>query len=463
MIKDLTVGNPLKLIISFALPLFLGNLVMQIFQLSDMIIVGRLIGVKALAAVGATGPLYLVVLMIAFGFTGGLTILTAQRFGAQDYDGVKKSVYHCHIAAFCLSLIMTLSVLVFLKQLLHLCNIPPRIFEQAYDFMFILTLSFPFIVFYHMLSGLIRALGDSKTPLYFLIFSCCVNICLNFLFIAGLKMGISGSALGTLISNIIAVVACYAFIFAKLPLLWYDNKLWKYRAQIMKEHLKLAFPMAAQFSILSFSIAIIQSVCNSFGENIIAAFATATRIEQFATQPLLALGLAMATFSAQNWGANLLSRIRRGVRKTFVVSALIAVFGFILVRLYGQYAISVFMEEKNDFIIQTGKQYLLISTPFYFFLGLIFIFRNTIQGMGKPVVPLISSCLELAVRAFAAVILAGSIGYVGIFYAGPIAWFAAGMYVLGAYFYIIHKETKEKVRWQLGEVRQKLKENGPID
>ena len=463
MIKDLTLGNPLKLIINFALPLFFGNLVMQIFQLSDMIIVGRLIGINALAAVGATTPIYLVILMIAFGFTGGLTILTAQRFGAQDYNGVKKSVYHCHIAAFCLSLLMTSLVLIFLNQILHLCNIPPKIFDEAYKFMFIMAMSFPLVVFYHMLSGLIRALGDSKTPLYFLIFSCFLNIFLNFLFIAGFKMGISGSALGTLISNTIAVIACYIFIYAKMPLLWYDKKLWKYRTEIMKDHLRLAFPMAAQFSILSFSIAIVQSVCNSFGENIIAAFATATRIEQFATQPLLALGLAMATFSAQNWGANLLTRIRRGARGTILVSAAIAIFGFILVRLYGQYAIAVFMEEKNEFIIQTGKQYLLISTPFYFFLGLIFVFRNTIQGMGKPIVPFISSCLELAVRTFVAIILADSIGYVGIFYAGPIAWFAAGIYVLISYQYIVRKVSKENVRWKIGEIRQQLKENGPID
>ena len=167
MIKDLTVGNPLKLIIEFALPLFLGNLVMQIFQLSDMIIVGRLIGVNALAAVGATAPLYLVILMVAFGFTGGLTIITAQRFGAQDYDGVQKSAFHCHIAALCISTVITVAMIVFLVPLLHLCNIPEKIFDQAYQFMFVLSFSFPFIVFYNLLSGLIRALGDSKTPLYF--------------------------------------------------------------------------------------------------------------------------------------------------------------------------------------------------------------------------------------------------------------------------------------------------------
>ncbi len=463
MIKDLTTGNPLKNIITFAVPLFLGNLVMQIFQLSDMIIVGRLIGVNALAAVGATAPLYLVVLMIAFGFTGGLTIITAQRFGARDFDGVKKSVFHCHIAALCISSILTISMTVFLAPLLRICNIPETIFSEAYKFMFVLSLSFPFIVFYNLLSGLIRALGDSKTPLYFLIFSCVLNILLNFLFIAVFKMGIIGSASGTLISNIVAVFSCYVFIFMKIRLLWYDKKHWKYKQTIMNEHLRLAFPMALQFSILSFSIAIIQSVCNSFGEEIIAAFATATRIEQFATQPLLALGLSMATFSAQNWGANLLNRIRKGAQKTLIVTAIIALLGFIAVRFFGQYAILIFLDQKNEFIIETGRQYLLISTPFYFFLGLIFIFRNTIQGIGRPIIPLISSVLELIVRSFAAIVLAKSLGYIGIFYAGPIAWFVAGLYVACAYVYIIRTASKQKLRWKLGEINQHLKENGPID
>lgn len=463
MIRDLTVGNPLKLIIKFALPLFFGNLVMQIFQLSDMIIVGRLIGVNALAALGATAPLYLLILMITFGFTGGLTIITAQRFGAQDYDSVKKSVFHCHLAAFTLSLVITLSMLVWLDPLLHIFNIPPKIFEDSYKFMFIMTLSFPLIVCYNLLSGLIRALGDSKTPLYFLIFSCFINIILNFWFIAGLKLGVAGSATGTLISNILAVIACYIFIYIKMPLLQYDKKFWKYKSQIMREHLKLAFPMALQFSILSFSIAVVQSVCNSFGEEIIAAFATATRIEQFATQPLIALGLAMATFAAQNWGANLLGRIRRGAKTAIIISTSIGIIGFILVRFYGQYAISIFMEENNEQIIQAGRQYLLISTPFYIFFGLILVLRNTIQGLGRPVVPLVSSVLELLVRCFAAIILANSFGYVGLFYAGPVSWFVSGIYVTTAYFYIIGKLSRAKLRFMLAEVHQYLKENRPLD
>ncbi|MBR1904318.1 MAG: hypothetical protein IJ824_03970 [Alphaproteobacteria bacterium] len=167
MINDLTIGSPIKLIIKFALPLLIGNLFMQLYQISDMVIVGRLINVQALAAIGASAPIYMVFLMIAFGFTGGLTVITAQRFGAHDNDGVQTSVFHCFLAALILSVILTFCLTFFLRPLLHLTNIPPQIFEQAYNFMFILSLSTIMIVMYNLLSGLMRAVGDSKTPLYF--------------------------------------------------------------------------------------------------------------------------------------------------------------------------------------------------------------------------------------------------------------------------------------------------------
>lgn len=470
MINDLTVGHPLKLIIQFALPLLLGNLFMQLYQVSDMIIVGHLINVNALAAIGASTPIYMVFLMIAFGFTGGLTVITAQRFGAHDDDGVQKSVFHCLLAAIVLSVVLTIGLLVFLTPLLKLINIPEEIFSQAYDFMYVLSLSSSMIIIYNLLAGFIRALGDSKTPLYFLIFSSLINIILNFVFINNFQLGVVGSALGTLCSNAIALVACYCYMWKKFPLLRLKKDFMHYNSHIMKEHLKLAFPMALQFSILSFSIMIVQSVCNSFGADVIAAFASAFRIEQFVTQPLLAIGLSMATFSAQNWGANLLSRIRRGVHYAFIITISISILGFLFMRKYGQDMIAWFIDTSdantsNDtaLIMQIGKQYLLISTMFYAFLGAIFVFRNTIQGMGKPVIPLLSCVIELITRAFAAIYLAKIMGYTGIMYASPISWTAAGIFVIIGYNYYIRIFNAQVIRWRIGEIKQQLRENGPFD
>ncbi len=463
MINDLTKGNPLFLIIKFAIPILLGNIFMQIYQISDMIIVGHLISIDALAAIGASAPIFMVFLMIAFGFTGGLTVVTAQRFGAKDEDGVRTSVFHCLIAALTLSIIMTIGLTTCLKPLLYIMNMPTEIFQDAYKFTYVLSLSSIFIILYNLLSGFIRALGDSRTPLYFLIFSSIINIILNFIFIYYFKWGVTGSALGTFFANFISVIICSIYMWKKYPLLRISKKFIKYNHSVMKEHLYVAVPMALQFSILSFSIMIVQSVCNSFGPEIIAAYATALRIEQLATQPLLALGLAMATFSAQNWGANLLSRIRTGVKYAFIISTTLSIIGFVIVRNVGEYMIALFIDNKNDFIIQVGKQYLVISTMFYFFLGLIFVFRNTLQGLGKPIIPLLSSITELATRAFVAIFLAKTMGYEGILYASPISWTAAGILVVIGYTYYIRLFSKDKFRWKLGEVKMHLRENGPID
>ena len=471
MINDLTVGHPLKLIVKFALPLLLGNLFLQLYQISDMIIVGHLISVNALAAIGASAPIYMVFLMIAFGFTGGLTVITAQRFGAHDDDGVRSSVFHCLLAALALSVILTTGLIMFLEPLLHITNIPPELFEDAYEFMYVMCLSTVMIVLFNLLSGFIRALGDSKTPLYFLIFCSLINILLNFIFINYCGWGVIGSAMGTLVSNSLAVAICFCYMWYRYPLLRLSREFIAYDAKVMRAHLRLAIPMAVQFSILSFSIMIIQAVCNSFGPDVIAAIAAAVRIEQFATQPLLALGLSMATYTAQNWGAHLLSRIRRGVKYAFWISTTISILGFIVVRKIGADMIAMFVDTgdnsgNNDItlIIDIGQQYLIISTMFYFFLGLIFVFRNTIQGMGKPMLPLMSSITELCVRAFAAVYLAQIIGYRGIMYAGPLAWFAAGILVVCGYLYYVRKFSKNNpFIWKMGEVRQRLRTNGPVD
>lgn len=471
MINDLTVGHPLKLIIKFAIPLLLGNLFLQLYQISDMIIVGHLISINALAAIGASAPIYMVFLMIAFGFTGGLTVITAQRFGAHDDDGVRSSVFHCLLAALALSILLTAGLIAFLEPLLHITNIPPELFEDAYDFMFVLCLSTVTIILFNLLSGFIRALGDSKTPLYFLIFCSLINIALNFMFINYCGWGVVGSAMGTLVSNSLAVVICFVYMWYRYPLLRLSKDFMTYDSHVMRAHLRLAIPMVLQFSILSFSIMIIQSVCNSFGSDVIAAIAAAMRIEQFATQPLLALGLSMATFSAQNWGARLLSRIRKGVKYAFWLSTGLSVFGFFVIRNIGSDMIAMFVDTGNSsgdnniaLIIDIGQQYLVISTMFYFFLGLIFVFRNTVQGIGKPILPLMSSITELCVRTFAAIYLAKVMGYRGIMYAGPLAWFAAGILVVCGYFYYIRKFSKNnQFVWKMGEIRQKLKENGPVD
>lgn len=296
MIQDLTRGNPASLIVKFAVPLLIGNLFQQLYQVSDIIIVGRLISVDALAALGASAPIFFVILLVTLGFTGGLTVITAQRFGARDESGVRRSVTHSLRACIILSFVFTLLLLVFLHPILRWMNVPENIMDDAYKFMFVLGLALPVIVAYNLLSGFIRALGDSKTPLYFLIATTVVNVLLNLFLISVCKLGVVGSALGTLISITVSGICCAVYIGRRFPILRLSREDWKYNRAFMKEHLNIAVPMAIQFSVLSVGLLIMQKVCNSFGSDTIAAFTAALRIEQLATQPLVALGIAMATF-----------------------------------------------------------------------------------------------------------------------------------------------------------------------
>ena len=444
MIQNLTKGSPAKLITVFCLPLLIGNLIQQLYGITDILIVGRLLGINALAAVGATAPIFFVFLLLAFGFAGGLTVVTAQCFGAGNYNAMRKSVTHAIMASFVLCIFISVFLIFFLKPVLHIMNVPKEIEHNAYVFMSILSVGFVMIVFYNLLAGFMRAMGDSRTPLYFLIFSTALNIAFNFVFIYYFGLGVKGSALGTVLAATIALVLCAVFMHQKFDVLRLHKSDWKFDKHMLSSQLKIAFPMSVQFSVLSVSMMVIQAACNSFGPEVIAAFTAALRIEQLATQPLLALGMAMATYSAQNFGAKKISRIRQGIRFTALVSFVIAVLMSLSVRYIGRDMISVFLAEDNAFIISVGKTYLGISTLFYFFLGLIFIFRNTLQGMGQAWLPLIASLTELFVRSFAAIFLANTMGYQGIFYASPAAWIGAALVVTVGYAVTIRKFKKEK-------------------
>ena len=457
MIQDLTRGNPFSLIIKFAFPLLIGNLFQQLYQISDIIIVGRLISVEALAALGASAPIFFVMLLVTLGFTGGLTVITAQRFGAKDEEGVRSSVTHSLRACLVLSLTFTAILLIFLHPILRWMNVPENIMTDAYNFMFVLGLALPVIVAYNLLSGFIRALGDSKTPLYFLIATTIVNILLNLFLISVCKLGVIGSALGTLISITASGICCMLYIGKRFPILRLHREDWKYSRSFMREHLNIAVPMAIQFSVLSLGLLIMQKVCNSFGSDTIAAFTAALRIEQLATQPLVALGIAMATFAAQNFGAGMIKRIRTGVFYSTVMSVSFSIFVALLVRFVGENMITIFSEDVTEQIVYTGRQYLNISTLFYIFLGQIFIFRNTLQGMGQSMIPLIAGFTELFMRSFAAIWLAKHIGYLGVCWASPIAWFGAGTVVTVGYIVTIRKMNRRFLQNNLKMAAHKMR------
>lgn len=439
MIKDLTKGEPLKLIIIFSIPLLIGNIFQQLYNIADLVIVGRLLGVEAFASVGAVAPLFFLIMFIIVGLTNGFAVVTGQKFGAKDTAAVKKSVVISTVLSLFVTLFFTLICSVIMHPVLRLLNVPENIYKDAYWYIEIIVLGLITATFYNLLASIIRALGDSKTPLYFLIIASVANIILALCFIELFNMGVAGSAVAVVLSQGVSVLLCLFYVKKKFPILHLKKQDWliKFDKEFCNsalEHLKIGIPMAAQFSIIGIGVIVIQSVCNTFGSDVIAAITAALRIEQIATLPMVSFGVALASFVAQNFGAKKFRRIRTGVIHTSILSIVLSILMAIVMRFWGADIIKEFIGSATPKIIDIAHQYLMISTFFYIFLSQIFIYRNALQGMGEAIFPLMASIAELLMRAFAAIYLAIKFGYIGIFYSGPIAWISACIVLSFGYF-----------------------------
>ena len=326
MIKDLTRGEPLKLIVLFSIPLLIGNIFQQLYNIADIVIVGRTLGVDALAAVGATAPLFFLIMFAVVGMNNGFAVITGQRFGAKDFDGVRRSATVSTILSTAFTLFFSVLFAIFMKPILFMMNVPVEILHDAYWYIQICTFGLVLVNFYNLLASIVRALGDSKTPLYFLILASILNIFLALLFILKFSWGVSGAAIAVVLSQGSSALLCLFFVKMKFPILHTKKSDWIFDfihnqedREFAKEHLRVGIPAALQFSVLGIGILIIQSVCNSFGANVIAAFTAALRVEQIATLPMISFGIALASFVAQNFGAREVGRIKEGVIKSSLI------------------------------------------------------------------------------------------------------------------------------------------------
>lgn len=453
----MTKGSPAKLIFTFAIPLMLGNVFQQFYTVVDTAIVGQALGVNALAALGAADWLNWLVLGLIQGFAQGFSIYMAQRFGAEDHEGLNRSIGATISLSAVISILTVILSQVAMAPVLRAMNTPEEIIGGAFTYLRIMFAGIPIIMAYNVLASILRALGDSKTPLYFLIFSSVLNIIFNLVLIKFCRLGVIGSAVGTVIAISISVVCCIIYIKRNYPILRLKKEDWAYNPAFMREHLNIAIPMSIQFSILALSIMVIQAVCNSFGEKIIVGFTIALRIEQLATQPLMAIGLAMATFAAQNYGAGKLSRIREAVKKACLTSFVISLLMSTVMFFFGTHIIGSFLDNPDPFVVQIGASYLGISIMFYFFLGMIFIFKNTLQSMGKPLYPVLSGFIELGIRSFAAVWLASKIGYQGIYYASPLAWVGGSIVVFAGYYFNVYLRKESDIKKEYRDLYKRMK------
>ncbi|MER2138750.1 MAG: MATE family efflux transporter [Succiniclasticum sp.] len=437
MQKSMTSGNSLKLLLTFMIPLIIGNIFQQMYSISDIIIVGRTIGVNALASVGAAAPIFMLLVMITMGLSNGLTVLTGQFFGANDLDKMRRSVAVSMRICVMAVIVLAVGMHIIIDPLLHLMNLPEILYRDSRSYILIVAEGLWAMMAYNFFSAVLRALGDSKTPVYFLVFATVINVGLALLFILKFGLGVPGSAYALVMAQGLSALLCGVYMWKNFPILRLRKSDWKWDTRFAISHLKMGLPMAGQFSILGVGILLIQSITNSFGPHTIAGFTAAIRVEQLALQPMASFGIAMAAFSAQNYGARQFQRIRDAVKKCSLIAMAFAFCAGILIFFFSENIIGVFIEEGNPDVVKDALLYLNCSVPFYFFLSQMFIYRSAVQGMGVGMVPLASSLIELSMRTGVAKFLAADWGYRGVCYASPVAWVAGSIFLFFAYHYFI--------------------------
>lgn len=438
MTKNMTSGNPAKLIFFFTLPLIMGNIFQQFYSMADTLIVGRTIGVNALAAVGCTGSITFFILGFVMGMTSGLSIITAQRFGAGDFDGVKRSFASSILISAAGAIIMTIISVPLARPFLILLQTPEEIIDDAYSYIVIIFGGIGATVLFNLLSNVLRSLGDSKTPLLFLIVACVSNIILDFVFILVFSMGVAGAGFATVLAQLFSGLCCVIFIKKKVPALWLGREDFIISWRDIKIHLSTSLPMAFQMSIIAIGSLILQFALNGLGAISVASYTAAQKIDTIATMPLNSFGATMATYAAQNYGAGKPERIRKGVFQCILISCGFSIAMGLVNIFAGNSLAALFVGAAETDVLSLSQTYLVINGSMYWILALLFIYRFTLQGLGKGFVPTIAGIMELIMRAFAGIVLTQSIGFAGACISNPLAWIGACIPLAIAYYCTMH-------------------------
>ena len=425
MAKMLTEGDPARLILGFTLPLLAGNIVQQMYSFVDTLIVGRFLGVEALAAVGCTGSLMFLLMGFIIGTATGLSVYTGQRYGANDTAGVRRSAVACFFLALSIAVVVAAVSVLGARPLLVLMRTPPEILSDATAFISIIGAGAPLMMLFSMQANLIRALGDSRTPAWLLGLGLTVNIIFEPIFILGLGWGVPGAALATVASQVAANIFGLFYIRRHVPLLWPRREDWRFTRREILAHLHLGLPMGFQGSVIALGAIILQVPLNQLGPVAVAAYAAAQKADTIGVMPMMSFGMAMAAYTAQNYGARKLDRIRAGVNKCILMSGLFSLAVGAFMYFCGAAVMELFVGPNEVQVIAYGHLYLAVNGVCYLLLSLLFIFRYTLQGLGQTIVPTAAGIMELFMRAGAAFFLIGQFGYLGACLANPLAWLGA--------------------------------------
>lgn len=443
---DMTKGSPTKLIARFIIPIIIGNIFQQFYNMADTIIVGRYVGLHALGAVGLTGTISFLILGFAQGLTTGFTVQTAQYFGAGDEQGIKRSVYSAGLLSAIVTIVMTIVSVTFMDTLLTWMNTPLDMYDMARDYIIVICGGMAFSIIYNLMASILRAIGNSVVPVVLLIIAAFLNIILDIVFIAGFQWGVAGAAYATLASQAVSGILCILYIWKKVPILHFGKEHAKLHAQCVRNQLSVGIPMALQYSITAVGTIMVQSALNLLGSTVVGAYSVACKVENLVTQPYPAMGATMATYGAQNRGVNDLDRISKGAKVASIMTILYSVVIYAVLLFILPYAIRLFVTEDIDVVYGYAKTYLSISGLFFIPLGMIFLFRNLLQGCGYGFLPMMGGVVELVSRAIGAFIATSMLSFVGVCFANISAWASAGLFFWVLYLILMKRMRKEKAQ-----------------
>lgn len=439
----MTTGNPVKMIIWFMVPMCLGSIFQQFYNIADSIIAGQFLGVNALAAIGSTGSLMFMVTGWISGISSGFSILVAQWFGARKYDRMRHYTAMSVYLTIGIIVIMTAGLLAANEPILRLMNTPAELMPDVKGYMAVIYAGLIVTAAYNSLAAVLRALGDSKSPLYFLIISAVINIFLDIIFITWFHMGVIGCGYATVIAQGISALLCLVYIIKKFPILHLKKRDFRISLNSIKNLLALGTPMGLQFSITGIGTIIVQGAVNIYGAVYIAGFSAGAKIQNLIACIFLAFGATIATYVGQNWGAGRIDRVKKGVWYTQVMILISSAILMILIFFFGKYMVLLFVSPSEKGVIDATVVYFLAVFWCYPFLGSIFVYRNALQGMGYGLVPMLGGVFELTARALVVAAVAGKTSFFGVCLSDPAAWLAALIPLVPYYFYKIKKVEKK--------------------
>ncbi len=442
--NDMTVGNPVKLIISFMIPMCLGNIFQQFYNIADSIVAGQFIGVNALAAIGSTGSLMFFVTGWLNGLASGFAIIVAQMFGAKRYDRMRHYVAMSVYLMAVFSIVMTVGFEMANGTILHMMNSPAEVFGDVKGYMAVIYAGLGVTALYNALAAFLRALGDSKSPLYFLIISAVINVILDIVFIVVFGMGVEGCGYATVIAQGISAIFCLVYIVKRFPILHLKKEDFQVSMDSFKRLLALGIPMGLQFSITAIGTIMVQGAVNIYGPAHMAGFSAAGKIQNIVATVFVAFGATLATYVGQNRGAGKMERVRAGVRYTQYMVLAWSVFTMVVMFFLGKYLTYLFVSPSETDVINVAVTYFHTVFWAYPFLGSIFIYRNALQGMGYGLVPMLGGIFELVARAGIVMLVAGRTSFAGVCLSDPAAWLAALIPLIPYYIYVMKKKYGTK-------------------